>query len=363
MDLHKHLVVLAVLGGCTLLAAWLPAISHRLKISGTLILLGIGTLLYALGAPLPWPDSSWPDAWIMAFTEAVVIISLMGAGLKVGRAYERRHWMSAIRLLVITMPLCILAAVLLGHYFLGLPLEAAMLLGAVLAPTDPVMAAEVQIDPTDERHPFDNIRFSLTAEASLNDGLAFPFTWLAVLLAQAGGVLTEVDWTSWVLEKLVMKVVLRVVLGYIGGRAIAWLLQRLPEITELKTRDGFVAFSATFLIYAGTELLQGYGFLAVFIAAVTIRYVESSYEGDRMKFRLHDFISEIERLLLAVFMLLFGGWMVIEGRTELGVVVAFISGFEKIMGPARELLNFYRRMAQMRVQYRLIVAAMRGEAA
>ena len=61
--------------------------------------------------------------------------------------------------------------------------------------------------------------------------------------------------------------------------------------------------------------------------------------------------------------LLFGGWMVIEGRTELGVVVAFISGFEKIMDPARELLNFYRRMAQMRVQYRLIVAAMRGEAA
>ena len=62
-------------------------------------------------------------------------------------------------------------------------------------------------------------------------------------------------------------------------------------------------------------------------------------------------------------MLVLGGWLVIHGQTELGVVVAFISGFEKIMDPARELLNFYRRMAQMRVQYRLIVEAMQGEAA
>ena len=307
MDLHDHLLLLTTLGAATLLTAWLPAISEKLRISGTVILLGVGFLIYYSGAPLPWPDPVWPDSWTMMFTEAVVIISLMSAGLKVGRVYDAHHWRGPLRLLAITMPLCIGAAVLLGHYLIGLPIETAMLLGAVLAPTDPVMAAEVQIDPTETKSPFDDVRFNLTGEASLNDGLAYPFTWLAVLLAQAGGVLTEVDWVDWVFDKLLLKVGLGLLLGWLGGRAIGWLLQRLPETLGIKTRDGFVAFSATFLIYAGTELLHGYGFLAVFVAGVTIRRVEESYAGDRMKFRLHDFVSEIERLMLAVFMLLLGG--------------------------------------------------------
>ena len=307
MDLTAHLQLLAALGGATLLTAWLPSLSERLRVSGTVILLGVGVAMYYLGAPLPWPAPFWPDAWAMAFTEAVVIISLMSAGLKVGRVYKRHQWRVPLRLLAVTMPLCIGAGVLLGYYFLGLPLETAMLLGAVLAPTDPVMAAEVQIDPTNKLSPFDDIRFGVTGEASLNDGLAYPFTWLAVLLAQAGGVLTEVDWTKWVFDLLLLKVGLGLLFGYIGGRAIGWLLQRLPETLGLKTRDGFVAFSATFLIYAAAELLHGYGFLAVFVAGLVIRRVEESYAGDRMKFRLHDFVSEIERLLLALFMLLFGG--------------------------------------------------------
>ena len=307
MDLTAHLQLLATLGAATLLTAWLPSVSEKLKVSGTVILLAAGALIYFSGIPLPWPDPFYPDYYTMAFTEAVVTISLMSAGLKIGRAYKRHHWRGPLRLLAITMPLCILAGVLLGHYFLGLPLETAMLLGAVLAPTDPVMAAEVQIDPTDEMSPFDDIRFNLTGEASLNDGLAFPFTWLAVMLAGAGGVLGDVDWTTWVLEKLLLKVAVGVLVGWGLGQAIGWLLKRLPETVGIKTRDGFVAFAATFFVYAVTELVYGYGFLAVFVAGITIRHVEESYAGDRLKYRLHDFVSEVERLMLAVFMVLFGG--------------------------------------------------------
>ena len=309
MNLHDHLLLLATLGAATLVTAWLPSISEKLRVSGTVILLGMGVLTFYAGAPLPWPEPFWPDNWAMAFTEALVIISLMSAGLKVGRSYGKRYWKGPLRLLAITMPLCIGAGVLLGHYLLGLPLETAMLLGAVLAPTDPVIAAEIQIDPTDETSPIDDVRFTLTGEASLNDGLAYPFTWLAVLVAQAGGVLTKVDWVKWTLDHLLLKVGLGLLFGWLFGRAVGWLLQRLPEMFGIKTRDGFVALSSTFLIYAGTELLHGYGFLAVFVAGLTIRRVEESYAGERLKYRLHDFVSEIERLMLAFFTLLFGGFI------------------------------------------------------
>ena len=307
-DIHDHLLGLVALGGATLLAAWLPSISKRLRISSTVILLFIGFAIHQLGVPLSWPDPFWPNSWTMMFTEAVVIISLMSAGLKVGRSYQAKHWLGPFRMLAITMPLCIIAGVLLGHYLIGLPIETAVLLGAVLAPTDPVMASEVQIDPDDHAaRDYDPIRFTLTGEASLNDGLAYPFTWLAVLLAQAGGVWGEIDWVSWTLDKLLLKIIVGLVLGALGGYAIGKLIEKLPDWLGIKTRDGFVAFSATFFIYAATELLNGYGFLAVFVAGLAIRYVEEGYVGEEFKFRLHDFVAEIERLLLAIFLVLFGG--------------------------------------------------------
>ena len=308
MNLHDHLLTLTALGGATLVAAWLPSLSERLRVSGTVVLLLVGFLVYALGVPLAWPDPFWPDAWTLAFTEAVVIISLMSAGLKVGRSYNRTHWRGPMRLLLVTMPLCIGAGVVLGHYLVGLPIETAMLLGAVLAPTDPVMASEVQIDPDDHAaHDYDPIRFTLTGEASLNDGLAYPFTWLAVLLAQAGGVWGEVDWSYWALDKLALKVVLGVALGAAAGYGLGKLLEHLPRVANIKTRDGFLAFSATFFVYAGTELLHGYGFLAVFVAGLALRYVEEGYAGEEYKYRMHDFVAEVERLLLALFFVLFGG--------------------------------------------------------
>ena len=340
MDLTAHLQMLAGLGAATLLAAWLPSISSRLRVSGTVVLLLVGFAVYGVGVPLAWPDPFWPDAWTMMFTEAVVIVSLMSAGLKIGRAYALEHWRVPVRLLAVTMPLCIGAGVALGHYLVGLPIAAAVLLGAVLAPTDPVMASEVQVDPDEMDGPaarFDPIRFALTGEASLNDGLAFPFTWLAVLLARAGGEWAGVDWASWALDKLALKVAIGAALGWAFGRAIGWLLHRLPEVAGVKTRDGFVAFAATFLVYGATELLHGYGFLAVFAAGLTIRHVEESYPGDALKYRMHDFVAEVERLLMALFLVLFGGAIVnglvagLDGRAW-GFAALFIFGVRPLAG-------------------------------
>jgi NhaP-type Na+/H+ or K+/H+ antiporter len=311
VEITEHLQILAALGGVTLIAAWMPSVAERTKISYTIVMLLLGIVVYLLDVPLAWPDPFWPDSWTMMFTEAVVIISLMSVGLKIGKFYDWKHWQGPLRLLLITMPLCIAGAVILGHYLLGLPIASAVLLGAVLAPTDPVMASEVQIDPVKEESEddFDPIRFSLTGEASLNDGLAFPFTWLAVLLAQQNGNWGEVDWLHWLSYYVVLKIVVGILVGYLFGREVGWLLEDLPRKLSLKTRDGFVAFSTTFLVYAAAELLSGYGFIAVFIAGLTIRFSEEKGE-EGMQLRLHDFVTEVERLLLAVFLVLFGGSIV-----------------------------------------------------
>ena len=363
MDLHAHFQVLAGLGAATLLAAWLPSVSERLRISGMVILLLVGFGVYYLGVPLAWPDPFWPNDWTLVFTEAVVIISLMSAGLKIGRAYALGHWRAPARLLLVTMPLCIVAGVLMGHGLLGLPWETAMLLGAVLAPTDPVMASEVQIDPVanDDGQHFDPIRFTLTGEASLNDGLAYPFTWLAVLLAQAGGRWGDVDLGAWALDKLLLKVVLGVLIGYAFGRGVGWLLERLPETLGVKTRDGFVAFAATFLTYGAAELLHGYGFLAVFVAGLTIRFVEESYQGDKLKLRLHDFVAEVERLLLAVFLILFGG-AIVNGLVGglMWQAWAFAAAFILVVRPAGGMLALWGTDIDVRKRWAISFLGIRG---
>ena len=340
MDLTSHLQMLVGLGAATLLAGWMPSVSHKLRVSYTLFLLAFGLVAFAIGLPLAWPDPFWPDDWVMMFTEAVVIISLMSAGLKIGRAFSIDNWKDPLRLLLITMPLCIVAGVVLGYYFLGLPLETAVLLGAVLAPTDPVMASEVQVEPDhkNDAERMDNVRFTLTGEAGLNDGLAFPFTWLAVVLAQAGGQWSEVALGKWVLDKVGVKITVGILVGLVLGYVVGWLVERLPKVSPFKTRDGFVALSATFLIYAASELLHGYGFLAVFVAGLTIRHVEG--EDDQLMLRMHDFVSEIERLMLVLFLLLFGGSLLNGMLSGFGWEVwAFAAAFIFVVRPLAGMLG------------------------
>lgn len=303
--MEDHYLILAALGFATLVMAWLPSISKKIKISFPILLLLIGFLLFYIGTPLDWPDPLWTDRGLMFFSEAIVIISLMGAGLKIGSVFSYSAWKRPLLLVFITMPICIAAAYFLGIYFLALSVPSSLLLAAILAPTDPVLAAEVQLEePTREEEPEDKRRFTLTTEAGLNDGMAFPFTYLAVMVAQAGGWAT-LNFVDWVWDKLLLKVIIGVVLGLLIGRIIGFLLDRLHVITGIKTFDGFVALSLTFMTYGITEYLHGYGFLAVFFVGLMLRYYEK-ISGDYKK-KMHDFIHEIERLLLTIWIILFGG--------------------------------------------------------
>ncbi|MGN9777336.1 cation:proton antiporter [Micromonospora sp. H33] len=301
-------VAYAVVGLGALLAGILPRVLERRPLSMPIAFLGLGMLIFLLPTGLPEPDPLAHRDIATHLTEIGVIVALMGAGLKIDRPLSWRRWSSTWRLLAIAMPLCIAAVALLGWWWAGLVPAAALLLGAALAPTDPVLAADVQVgEPTDIEDSEDEVRFALTSEAGLNDGLAFPFVYAAIAIATTS--LAPADWLAhWVTVDLLWKVAA----GASGGWLIGWLLGKLffrapSELRLARHAEGFLALAATFLAYGLVELLGGYGFLAVFVAARAIRAAERTHEFHSV---LHDFAEQVERLLAVLLLLLFGGAVV-----------------------------------------------------
>lgn len=202
------------------------------------------------------------------------------------------------------VPACIGAVTLLSWAFLGFDLPAAILLGAVLAPTDPVLAADVQVGPPMEGVN-DNVRFALTAEAGMNDGMAFPFTWLAIALAAAlpGTIMQEL--TTWFFVDLIYKIASGIILGFGLGRLLAYLVLNVSEKSRvISLTDGFIGIAAALVIFAVVELVHGYGFVAVFVAAVTFRNYEIDHDFHK---DMHQFSEQTERILVAIVLLVFGG--------------------------------------------------------
>jgi NhaP-type Na+/H+ or K+/H+ antiporter len=288
------------------LVAWLPLALKRLPLSLPIVCIGIGAGLFLLPQvtlrPLP---VRYPEV-TERFAEFVVIIALMGAGLKIDRVFGWRRWSITWRLLAITMPLGILAITFLASWALGLSWAVALLIAASLAPTDPVLAADVQVGPPktgDE----DEVRFGLTSEAGLNDGAAFPFVHLAILLAVA--LPAGEPWLAeWLTYRVLWEIVGGIAGGWIVGRVFGWLTFHVPAETKLaQTGDGLIALSATFVSYGLTEIFHVYGFLAVFVTALTIRHTHREHE---FQADMHAITEQIERLAMMVLLILFGGALV-----------------------------------------------------
>lgn len=300
--IDPYILLLAGLGLLILLVAWLPMVLREWPLSLPMLCVGLGWAAFSLaGGEAPMP-LAYPEL-TERLTEAVVIVALTGAGLKLDRPFAWASWGLTWRLLGIAMPLSILGIAALAGSMLGLGLAAALLLGAVLAPTDPVLAADVQVGPPRSGEE-DEVRFALTAEAGLNDGLAFPFVNLAIALA-ANGSLPGPWLLDWALEDVIWKLAAGLGLGWVLGRLLGWAMFRMPNRARLsRTGDGFVALGVTFLVYGATEMAHGYGFLAVFVAAVVLRAAERQHAYHE---RLHDFAEQTERLLMMAILVLFGG--------------------------------------------------------
>ncbi len=284
----------------------LATLLHRFKdypFSFPMVALALGYIAFALPLGLTPPDPLEHKAVAVHLTEIGVVISLMGVGLKIDRMPDWRTWSSTWRLLAICMPLTIAGVAVLGWWALSLTPAAALLLGASLAPTDPVLASDVQVgEPEDSARQDiapekkeDELRFTLTSEAGLNDSLAFPFTYLALLMLTEGAAPS-----NWMTQWLLIDVGYKIGMGIGAGLAIGWVLARvllrLPVETEQeRMKAGVGALAATLLLYGITEVVGGYGFLAVFIGALTIKHGEQTHQAHKS---LHTFAEQSEQLLM-----------------------------------------------------------------
>lgn len=305
-EFSSYHVLLVGLGVAIVAAYWLPRFfsGREPAASALLILLGWGLFGWLPGMPEAISPITSPKIWEVT-SELCVIIGLFGVGLRIDSLVDRRTWEPTARLLAIAMPLTILGLAVLGWQVAGMTLAGALLLGAVLAPTDPVLAADVQVGrPTEGgEHP---VRYTLTTEAGLNDGLAFPFVHLGIAIAGAGAL-------TWGLagEWLWRDLLYRVAMGGLGGLAVGWLLGKVvfafPRHNALaETESSVFAMAGVFVAYGATELLEGYGFIAAFVAGLTLRRTESEHA---FHVRLHDFSESVEHALTAILLIGFGAAM------------------------------------------------------
>lgn len=296
-------ILLVAIGLSIILSYWLPRfISGREPAtSALLILFGWAAFALVSGVPLALDPVASPRIWENV-SELCVVVGLFGTGLRIDRFAERAKWLPTARLLLIAMPLTIVLLALVGWVAAGMTLAGGLLLGAILAPTDPVLAGDVQVGPPHEggEHP---VRYALTTEAGLNDGLAFPFVHLGIAVATAGGLSLALAG-----EWLVRDLIYRVVVGGAAGAGVGWLLAKVlfdwPRENALsKTGSGVIALAGVLLAYGFTEVVEGYGFIAAFTAGYTLRRSETEHHFHR---RLHDFSESLEHALTAILLLAIG---------------------------------------------------------
>lgn len=350
-----------LLAGLLLLATALMATRLQpLPVSTAMLYLAVGLALGPVGFGLLRYEVLAEARALEVLAELAVLVSLFSAGLKMRVPLSWAAWQVPLRLAFLSMAVTVALIAALGVWLLGLPLGAAILLGAVLAPTDPVLASDVQLEHPRHRH---RLRFSLTAEAGLNDGTAFPFVMLGLGLLGlhdlgAGGwrwLAVDVAWATGA------GLAIGALLGMLVARFVIFLRRRHQEALG---RDEFIALGLLALAYGAALTAHTYGFLAAFAAGVAVRAVERKYSTGqasaevgalRVSGQEHEaatdestapaymaeavlsFNEQIERLLEVLLVLLLGALLARAwpGAAELG----FLAALFLLVRPASVLLG------------------------
>ncbi|TAG64719.1 MAG: sodium:proton antiporter [Oscillatoriales cyanobacterium] len=290
----------------------------NLLVIGILLLtvtLGSGWISYGVKLVELRPDAQFLER----LTEFVVIVSLFSCGLKMNRPLQLWAWNSTARLLGFLMPISIFAVAAIAHWFVKLDWGPAILLGAILAPTDPVLASEVQIADIEDR---DELRFGLTSEGGLNDALAFPFVYFGIYA------LKDNNWPNWFSQWVAVDLLWAgsagIVMGILVAKAVTWIdrrLQRYRPADELM--EDFIALSTILLTYSLTEVVNGYGFLAVFVAGIV---VQRSYRDPEKPLSQLHFTERIEKLMEVGTILILGSMLRLEALVAHGSYALLIAG-------------------------------------
>ena len=352
-EFDEYHLLLGGLGAAIVLSYWFPRFlsGREPAASALLIIMGVTLLSFVPGVRDFMDPTQSPRIWEV-LAELCVIIGLFGTGLRIDHLADRKQWQPTIRLLAIAMPMTIVAVALFGWAAAGMTLAGGILLGAILAPTDPVLAGDVQVGPPQEggEHP---VRYTLTKEAGLNDGLAFPFVHLGILVATVGGISLELG-GEWLLRD----VFYRIIVGALMGVGVGWTLGKLlfdwPRENALsKTGSGVIALAGVLLAYGSTELVEGYGFIAAFVSGLTLRRAESRHQFHR---RLHDFSESLEHALTSILLIALGavlpvlwpylGWPQVLIAVALIFVIRPLAGWLSLIGSAlrpreRMIVAFY----------------------
>lgn len=309
-----HALALLFFGLAVFAAIGALSHQHERAFSASLIYLALGIVaagvMAAIGVDGLHPlENARLLEWV---TEIALVIALFTTGLRLDRPLEARAWASVWRLLAIAMPLTIGAIALFGVGAMGLSLGAAIALGAILAPTDPVLAGDLGVGPPeeeDEREP----SFSLTGEAGLNDGLAYPFVLLALFVA--GG---ESAWGwEWLLADVLYAIPIGVAVGGLGGYLIGAAAVRLGDRDMLSEHfDGWMAVPTVLAVYGIAELLGGYGFLAAFAGGIGFRRYERKHDYNQ---RVHEGAEQIEKFGELSVILLLGSMVTLVGLEQPGL--------------------------------------------
>ena len=264
-----------LVGGLLLFMALTTSRLKSLPITSAIIYLAVGLIVGPTVLNVFHFNPLKQSALLEVLTEVAVLISLFAAGVKMPAPIKLRRWRTPVLLATVSMAATVAMVAAFAYYLLGMPLGACIILGAILAPTDPVLATDVQI-----RHPGDQdqLRFTLTCEAGMNDGSAFPFVMLGMGLLG----LHEVGETGlrWLLVDVLWATLAGIAVGVVGGyllARLAWNIRGPQQDRELL--DDFLGLGLIGAVYGISVLIGAWGFLAVFFAAVALHQTELKLAG------------------------------------------------------------------------------------